>query len=223
MAGLSDRIYIASDTDTNLTVVRDCVGDAPPAPTPTNTPTPYPPFTPAPTFTPTPTAAPTRAPISTPRPTATSIACNQPLATWLQAQLSQDANLRTILGCPTETARLIKTAEQSFQNGVMLWREDTRKIYVLLYSGAWSVYDDTWDATQPEGGAERPPSPNLRAPKRGFGKVWREKLGGPNAAIGWALEDERSVNADAQNFERGLALHNERGDVRILLASGNWR
>ena len=52
-------------------------------------------------------------------------------------------------------------------------------------------------SAQPEGGTETPPAPNLFAPKRGFGKVWREQAG-VKAKIGWATTGEESFNGEAQ-------------------------
>ena len=106
----------------------------------------------------------------------------------------------------------------------MIWRADSRTIYVVRSDGSWSSYADSWDASQPEGGAETAPSPALRAPKRGFGKIWREKLGGPNAAIGWGVEDERSLSAQFQNFEWAVAFGSDCGAaLPILIAGGHWR
>ncbi len=222
LAHLGERIYLASKTNADLTIVHDCAGEVPPAPTATFTPTPYPTFPPAPT--PTATRTPTRVPSpAAQRATATPPPCAQAIANWLQAQFAQDNTLRTILGCPVDAPRALTMAEQTFQNGWMIWREDIRKIYVLLSDNSWAVYDDTWASTQPEGGTETPPSPGLLAPKRGFGKVWREKLGGPSAALGWATADERAFSGQAQNFERGFALDNDRAEMRILLANGSWR
>jgi Tol biopolymer transport system component len=41
---------------------------------------------------------------------------------------------------------------------------------------------------------------------RGFGRVWREQLGGPQAAIGWALENEIGGQTSLQDFEGGVIV-----------------
>ncbi|MGC9333381.1 MAG: hypothetical protein ACP5JJ_04480 [Anaerolineae bacterium] len=74
-----------------------------------------------------------------------------------------------------------------------------------------------------------PPPP--RQPQRGFGKVWREQLGGTGAAIGWTLENERAVNGWRQPFEKGLLLWTDApaaepgqpGVAYLLADDGTWR
>ena len=228
MATLGNRVFLAHSADSNLTIMRDCAGDAPPAPTPTLTPTPYPTFPPLPTFTatratlPTPTVAAQR-----PTPKPSPLVCANGIAGWVQANFSTQAALSNALerlGCPLAPPRTIQFAMQAFQKGVMIWRPDTRKIYVLNYNNTWTVYDDIWDASQPEGGTEKPPAPNLSAPKRGFGKVWREKLGGASATLGWAVETERSLTNETQDFQRGVAFKPDQNFVGIdvLFADGTW-
>ncbi|TMC54079.1 MAG: hypothetical protein E6J26_08560 [Chloroflexi bacterium] len=80
---------------------------------------------------------------------------------------------------------------------------------------------DTWSEGQPEGGFVTPP-PNRLEPRRGFGKVWREQLGGATAKIGFATAAEQGLSGQVQNFEQGLALHDARDIVRVLLNNGKW-
>ncbi len=104
----------------------------------------------------------------------------------------------------------------------MLWRKETLQTYVLSEAGRWSVYGDTWDETQPISGGYTAP-PGLFEPMRGFGKVWREKLGGPDAALGWAIEEERGVNGEGQDFARGIAFTDGQGEVFVLLNDKTWK
>ncbi len=141
----------------------------------------------------------------------------------MQTPANQTFDLRANLGCPLEPSRTFPLARQNFENGVMFWRAEPRQIYVIAAAGTWALYPDTWDESQSQGGTERPPRPDLYAPKRGFGKVWREQLGGPAAAVGWGLDEERTVSVELQPFESGQALRDETGAVWLLLASGTWR
>ncbi len=166
------------------------------------------------TTTPKPKDTTTTQPITKPQP------CAKSAASWLAARF--DANLQSALGCPTDDARDTFVAVQPFQHGTMIFRGDSRQIYALMQDGSYRAFNDTWNSDQPEGGFVTPP-PNLLEPKRGFGKVWREQLGGAGAAIGFATADEQGMTGQVQNFERGLALHDERGNVRVLLNGGKWQ
>jgi uncharacterized protein with LGFP repeats len=52
--------------------------------------------------------------------------------------------------------------------------------------------------------------------------VWREQLGGPGAAIGWATETEGEIGGHFQQFERGLMLCNRDGTLFVLRNDGTW-
>ena len=88
---------------------------------------------------------------------------------------------------------MIQDAEQAFDNGHMFWREDNRYIYVVYeqgaLSGTYQVFEDEWEEGDPEFSCVATAPADLVQPKRGFGLVWCE-LGGPEADIGWGLEEE---------------------------------
>jgi hypothetical protein len=130
-------------------------------------------------------------------------------------------------GCPlpepTATPVVISTGGvyQPFENGWMFWREDIREIYVVYRSG-WANYLDTWQEGQdeyscPETGA---PSQTPPTPKRGFGKVWCE-LGGPNAAIGWALAAETGYTMQIRVFSNG-DMEVLDPDGRVFTLRADW-
>jgi YVTN family beta-propeller protein len=228
LAVLGDHTFVASSTESTLAVYQDCRADAPPAPTPTITPTPYPTIAPPPTFTPTRVPPLTSATSAPPVPTVNSLAaCRVPDAGWLHEWFSRAdpalPPLRESLGCPVAPSRPVQLALEQFTNGVMFWRVDTRKIAVVNFNFTWTEYDDTWDTSQPEGGTERPPAPNLFAPKRGFGKVWREKLGGPAASIGWATQEETSVGSDIQEFANAVAYRGLGIGNGVFFRDGTWK
>ncbi len=114
-------------------------------------------------------------------------------------------------------------ALQTFQNGLMLWREDKQQIYVLFTDGTYASYPDTWVASQPAGGFFKPPS-GLYEPQRGFGKVWREQLGGEKAKIGWATtRQEAPIKLQIQVFDHGFAFIIDDGkDFKILFFDNKW-
>jgi len=126
------------------------------------------------------------------------------------------------LGLAVDEMRQIWAAEQTFEAGYMFWRSDNRKIYVLKHGGYYEVYDDTWYEGDPVKWGYRPP-PGRYEPIRGFGKVWREKLGGPWAGeFGWAIEPERGFVGMVQTFERGLMFWSDRRWVYVLYNTGMW-
>ncbi|MBS1250972.1 MAG: hypothetical protein MAG451_00001 [Anaerolineales bacterium] len=95
----------------------------------------------------------------------------------------------------------------------MMWRGDTRTIYVL-YDGdapgasgrrSWDGFEDTWTPDQPESDPALQPPPDRQQPVRGFGKVWRTQPG-VRERLGWALAPEEAYASPIQAFERGAVV-----------------
>jgi photosystem II stability/assembly factor-like uncharacterized protein/sugar lactone lactonase YvrE len=161
---------------------------------------------------------PTPRPTFTPAPLACSIEPDRFRSVWQQAGAR--------LGCPVEPAAQVFFAEQPFEHGRMFWDSSTAQIYVLLETGTWQAFDDTFvQDVDPAYDPTLPPPP--QQPERGFGKVWREQLGGPQSSIGWALEAEKPVNGWRQRFEHGLLVWSDgdqRGGIAYLLyGDGAWQ
>jgi len=199
--------------------------DTPPPPpataTSTSVPVPTPTFTPLPTATFTPLPTPTFTPEPTPTSSTPPAGMFMPGGTFL-AVWQGHTEVRDQLGWAVEAEQQPRTGEQRFQHGVMFWREDLRQIYVVHNAGAWAVYADTYTDDQPETDPTLVPPPGLIQPKRGFGKVWREQLGGVDAAIGWATETEGEIGGHFQQFERGLMLCNRDGTLFVLRDDKTW-
>jgi hypothetical protein len=99
---------------------------------------------------------------------------------------------------------------QHFQHGLMIWVDQLYRdhIYVLVYgadqnSGTWQRHLDSWHGKDFESCGVLPPK-GLAEPRRNLGWIWQEKLGGPDAQIGWALESEQPYVGNTQSFEHGL-------------------
>jgi serine/threonine protein kinase len=208
-----------------------------PTPTPTHTPTPIPINTPTPlpTDTPTeintPTSTHTRT--ATPTPTVVNIPTSVPSTVTPTCSLAPGETFRNIwlglsvmqrIGCPENQEHVSWTAEQLFQKGYMLWRKDTNQIYVLYNDDTWRGYANTWHEGEPVKLGYAPP-PGLYEPIMGFGKVWREKLGGPNAKIGWALEEEGGFDNSLQDFQGGAMFFSTHIGARVTIVlynDGHW-
>ena len=171
----------------------------------------YPPTWGMPPPTPPPSPTPT-APVVTPTPCA--VATLRFAAMW--------ADRRERLGCPVEAEREVALAEESFERGRMFWRGDSREIYVLHDDHTWRDFADTWQEGQPQDDPDLVAPPGLLQPKRGFGKVWREELGGPVSQIGWAREEERGFTGMVQAFDSGTILWSDLGTAYVLYADGSW-
>jgi hypothetical protein len=178
---------------------------ATPTPTGTSTPSDTPTHTPTPTITPTPE----------PTPDCAFGPEGEFAALW--------EDYKVQLGCPLyPTPKAIQDAEQSFENGEMYWRADQRHIYVVYVQGPLEgtrqVYLDEWEEGDPDYScAAPPPPPEREQPKRGFGLVWC-KLGGADAEIGWALEEELGFfegqgDPLAQDFDSGVIFRDSLGTV----------
>ncbi len=103
----------------------------------------------------------------------------------------------------------------------MIWESDRRSVLVLTDDGAWQGFEDTWKEGQPESAPELIAPVGLLQPMRGFGKVWRERLGGEGAAVGWAREAEQGVTGERQSWDHGNLLRFGR-QWFALYEDGRW-
>ena len=129
---------------------------------------------------------------------------------------------RERLGCPIEQAHTTGSAHARFQHGFMYWREDRQLIYVLYDAGYWQEFGDLWADGGPESAGLSPP-PGLLEPVRGFGLVWREQLGGPEADIGWATEHEQGGDTAIEDFEHGVILKIETTMYLLYRDTMTWQ
>jgi hypothetical protein len=153
--------------------------------------------------------------------TATAVAVVEACSRNPLTQFADEWN-RDRLGCPTNGGNgSVWMAMQNFDGGVMFWREDTDKVYVLYNSGGWARFDDVWlegDAEFACGTQESTPPP-----KRGFGRIWCDHNSVHNG-LGNARDVERGAAGATQDFERGTILVAPNGRTYVLYSdNGTWR
>ncbi|MBX2999946.1 MAG: hypothetical protein KF893_15605 [Caldilineaceae bacterium] len=197
---IRDQRAVATDLD----ALDWKASDAPAAPIPTAT-------VESPRLIPTPTSTPGSAP-------ATPVPC----AVRLDNAETLIREATPALGCPQGAPFQTFLARQPFEHGLMIWRKDTTQIYVLDGDGRWQGFADTWDESQPQEDPTLTPPTDRLQPVRGFGKLWREQLGGPQADIGWAATVESGADASVQIWSGGLLLVFAPGESIALLNDGRW-
>ena len=212
-------------TDTSTPVLSPLTPTETPFPTPTlyATATPQPASTPVPAATPKPTSTPvstaTPQPTSTPVPAATSTP-ECPAVSGPFASIWQETQER--LGCAVNQSHTTWIAEEHFERGWMLWREDTDLICVLYNNGRWAWYQDIWHEGDPDYScSDSAPMESPPTPIRGFGKIWctYEPV---RSGLGWTTDNERGYHGTAQDFERGSIIRTDGGTTYVLYDDGWW-
>lgn len=103
--------------------------------------------------------------------------------------------------CAQDAVVWSASAEQQFEQGMMIWVAEENRIYVLyddtIYTDGWNVYVDEWEEGDPVDDPAIMPPPGFYQPQRGFGLVWREQ---PQVQdrLGWALAGEVGGNTAVQ-------------------------
>lgn len=203
----------------------------PPSKTPTSTMT----FTPTVTATPPPTLTPTVTPTAIVVPTSVAVAqvtiappvqqpqqqvaCSSP---WFFGQPRPDT-------CPAGASFSSRASLEQFQQGYMIWIGEQDAIYVIYDSETqprWQVFNDTFE----DGMIEYDPGwgpgpPYTYQPKRGFGKLWRDR---PDVRqrIGWSVREwSEPYTAEVQVAVDGsIFIRESRGGVFRLMGGGtDWK
>jgi hypothetical protein len=95
----------------------------------------------------------------------------------------------------------IWAAYEPFERGYMVWRSDTREIYVLYADGSYETHEDIWQEGEPVDIQAAPP-PGLHVPVRGFGNLYAHQ---PHirAGLGWATEPEAGYTMGVETIRGG--------------------
>jgi hypothetical protein len=127
---------------------------------------------------------------------------------------------RALLGCPTGSPQPVGGVFQTYEHGVMFWRESDKSIFVLSDAsgqqsdsgGSWWRLDDTFEEGEPESDPSLVPPDGLLQPVRGFGKVWRSN-GFIREATGWATAPEQAAESTWLDFEGGWMMTGPEGSM----------
>ncbi len=136
------------------------------------------------------------------------------------ARAAADPIVRARLGCPRAEPISVTIVTQTFERGVMFWR-DTREIYALALRARGAAADtvwkfpDGWTEGQPDRDPSLQPPEPLMQPVRGFGAVWRANPA-VREALGWAVTGEQPYNGLWQVFEGGVMLSGGDGAIYAL-------
>jgi hypothetical protein len=99
--------------------------------------------------------------------------------------------------CPDGPPIASSAAEQSFENGRMIWLAHDDRIYAFFDDGTYQTFEDTWVAGQPDTDPALVPPAGRVVPVRGFGKVWSGDAD-VRSRLGWALAAEQGFETHMQ-------------------------
>jgi hypothetical protein len=180
---------------------------------PTSTPT----RTPTSTFTQTYTALPT--PNNTLSPTLSAIPLSDTAAVF-QRLLVRAPELTQALGSPMVAQPInVPGSIQIFENGLMIWRGDSKDIYALSRQETFLTFRDTWTSRSNPLSCEAHPPRDFFQPAHGFGKVWCDNSELRND-LGFArTAEEQNYTFALQSFDNGWLIRI--GDAVYALVTAN--
>ena len=149
--------------------------------------------------------------------------CKQTPGPPFGAYWAADRKLRLALGCPSDELRSGFMAEQTFERGLMVWREADRTILVLYDDGVWRSVPDRWQDGMPERSCGATAPSGLLQPKRGFGLVWCTEPG-VKEGLGWAVGEEQGRTNEWQTFDQGQMMFLQgRSAIYALFTEGTFQ
>lgn len=106
----------------------------------------------------------------------------------------------SLASAQTATTTLIQAAFQPYEEGYMLWEEDTGAIHVLYSDGSRAYYWEDMYAAWPDNAlTENPPAGRIK-PMNGFGRVWAS-IPEVQQKLGWATAPEHSYAVSMTRYE----------------------
>ena len=126
--------------------------------------------------------------------------------------LEDNPALQERVGCPVQGETGSPIVEQLFQNGGMIWFQQTDVIFVFIEKNGQRIYQ-TYSSERQQGSDTPPPEEapeGMYKPVRGFGTVWgtHSKV---RELLGWAVGPEISTNGASQWFDNAQLLWSQTG------------
>ena len=128
---------------------------------------------------------------------------------------------------PAANYAAVQAIFMPFEQGAMLWLQDSNQIYVLAngeaeLSGTYSSYQDTWREGMPETDPDIQAPEGSVQPSRGFGQAWRT-YPGVREGLGWGTSEAAEYTALVVTDQDTIVLNAPDGRVYYLLDDGNWQ
>jgi hypothetical protein len=149
--------------------------------------------------------------------------------------VASDNAAQPSLATPTEDSSAVTAANYAavqaifmpFEQGGMLWLQDSNQIYVLAngeaeLSGTYSSYQDTWREGMPEIDPDIQAPEGFVQPSRGFGQAWRT-YPGVRDGLGWGTSEAAEYTALVVTDQDTIVLNAPDGRVYHLIGDGNWQ
>jgi hypothetical protein len=154
----------------------------------------------------------------------TPVACDPPPMPFTPVWQNIE-QARALMRCPVGAPEEVRGVFQSFEHGVMFWRESDKSIFVLSElrirqgddTDSWWRVADTFREGEPEGDPALQPPDGLAQPVRGFGKAWRSNAF-IREALGWAVGSEAEIGSLWQQFEGGWMMTGPGGSPIYVMA-----
>lgn len=119
-------------------------------------------------------------------------------------------------------------SQNMFQTGIMIWRQDTRQVYVMYdptgeqCRGTVEVYTENWQEGQPETDpAFNSTMPGQFQPGRGMGQVWRNNPA-VRSGLGYAKGIETGYTMLMYQSGNTTWLSGESHDV-FIIEGNQWK
>lgn len=127
------------------------------------------------------------------------------------------------IGQPLGSSFTTWAAYQPYEQGFMVWRQDSDDVYVFMGSERGSVTIVPITVYNSFPGASGSPPESRVLPINAFGRVWAN-FGQVRTQLGWAMVEEQGYNTCITNYQRHIALSLPPGSVVMVEHGTNtWR